>query len=136
METIELDSTPRNSTNGNIALDDISIAKNLPDVGISHIIKPESYPQDLVGYNTDVEVKVVIKNYGNTVVEDVPVYYVVNNGEEVHDLFIGILNPGDEAEFTFTEPYPAPQQRTHNLCVYTNLDGDVNPDNDRSCKTL
>lgn len=126
----------RNSTNGNIAIDDISIAKNLPDVGISHIIKPVSYPQDSVGYNTDVEVTVTIKNFGNTIVEDVPVYYVVNNGEQVHDLFIGILNPGDEAEFTFTEPYPAPQQRTHNLCVYTNLDGDVNPDNDRSCKNV
>ena len=126
----------RNNTNGNIAIDDINLAKKLPDVGVTQIVEPVSYPQDSVAYGTDVIVKVKIKNFGNTVVTSVPVAYKPINLNEVVETFTGTLNPGEEAIYTFTTMYVAPNQRTHNLCGYTKLLNDIDALNDKSCKNV
>lgn len=121
---------------GNIALDDINLSKKLPDVGVTQIISPKSYPQDSVAYGAEVVVKVRIKNHGNTVVTDVPVAYKPVNSAEVAEIYIGTLNPGEEAEYTFFAPYIAPSQRTHSLCAYTMFPNDVDLTNDKSCKNV
>lgn len=146
-QTVDLNSIPegyykvrfvatKGGTNGNIALDDINISKKLPDVGVTQIIKPVSYPQDSVAYGAEVTVKVRIKNHGNTVVTDIPVAYKPVSSAEVIETYMGTLNPGEEAEFTFFAPYIAPSQRTHSLCAYTMFPNDVDSTNNKSCKNV
>lgn len=126
----------RNSTNGNIAIDDINLNKKLPDVGVTQIVEPVSYPQDSVAYETEVIVKVKIKNFGNTVVSNIPVAFKPATSAEVLETFTGTLNPGEEALYTFTGTYLAPAQRTHNLCAYTKFPTDIDTNNNKSCKNV
>ncbi len=126
----------KGGTNGNIALDDINLSRKLPDVGVTQIIEPVSYPQDSVAYGSEVTVKVRIKNHGNTVVTDIPVAYKPVSSAEVTETFIGTLNPDEEAEYTFITTYTAPSQRTHSLCAYTLFPNDVDSTNNKSCKNV
>ncbi len=126
----------KNNTSGNIALDDINLMKKLPDVGVTQIVEPFSYPQDSVAYGTDVVVKVKIKNFGNTVVSSIPVAFKPVNLSEVLETYTGTLNPGEEAIYTFTGMYVTPTTRTHSLCAYTKFPNDVDSTNNKTCKNV
>ncbi|OIP01569.1 MAG: hypothetical protein AUJ98_03940 [Bacteroidetes bacterium CG2_30_33_31] len=117
-------------------VDDFSIA--LPQIqydgGVAGIIEPAA--SSIIG--NPVIVKAIVQNFGYDTLFTVPMKYKVNSGTPVSQTFNiannGIL-PGDTAHLTFNTTFTAPAT-AYNLCVYTQISGDVYNLNDQSCKNV
>ena len=102
------------------------------DAGIVSIINPTSYTPT----GSNVQVKVRIKNFGTDTLSTIPLSYQVDNNTPVLDTF-SILNsqfsilPDSSAEFTFRKTFTS--KYAYNLCASTNVKGDANASNDKSC---
>lgn len=129
-------SAVRGSTAGDIAIDDINFKKLLPDVGVTAIVAPGSYPADSVMANSHVNVTVRIHNFGLLSLDTVPVAFKLGTDAEVMETHVGTIAPGADVEYTFTATYVAPTPRMHYLCAYTRLQYDADSTNDKSCKNV
>ncbi len=127
----------KGSTAGDIAIDDINFERLLPDVGITTIVTPGSYPSDSVMTGAPVTVKVRIHNYGQLSLDTVPVAYKVGTtGAEVVETHIGTIAPGADVDYTFTTTYLGQVPRMHYLCAYTKLAIDADTTNNKSCRNV
>lgn len=126
----------KGTTAGDIAIDDINFLKLLPDVGVTTIIVPGTYPADSVMAHSLVTVKVRIHNFGQLPIDTIPVAYKVRDSVEVLETYIGTIIPGGDYEYTFNQKYVSATQRMHYLCSYTKLALDADSTNDKSCKNV
>ena len=94
------------------------------DCGIESIISPA---------NTVVEgetsITVIIKNYGDVDVTDVPVRFKTGSVPQ-SGLYSGTIAVGESVEYTFPNKYNFRLGREYTLIAYTEYEYDMNPDND------
>ncbi len=126
----------KGSTPGDIAIDDINLRKVMPDVGVTSIITPISYPDDSVMTNSYVNIKVLIHNFGQLNIDTIPVAFKLGTNAEVNETYIGLIAPGADVEYTFNTPYQVPSPRMHYICAYTKLLLDADTNNNKSCKNV
>lgn len=104
-----------------------------PDIGIARIISPV-HEQDIAD---SVQVKAVIKNFKNIKIdESFPIIYKAFGRNEVREICNTVLNPGDSLIFTFNKwlvAPPKPKTYYDYVCVRTDLDNDINLNNNSNC---
>ncbi|MFC1732329.1 GEVED domain-containing protein [candidate division KSB1 bacterium] len=125
--------TTNNSYDG-WAIDDfeLTIPTLAEDAGVSNIISPT----DTTTIGSQVTVEVTLENYGQDTLTSIPVHYVVNNGIPKNETWIGVLNPGASANFTFNTTFTSPTSNNYSLCAYTSLANDIYYFNDSTCEGL
>ncbi len=111
-----------------------AIVNNFPakDAGIVRINTPNSGIN-----NTNAElINVTVKNNGTIAIDTLPVHYSLDNATTVIDTVFVTLNPGDTANFTFTEAVDLSALTTYSLEVLTALTGDIITSNNTLIKTI
>ena len=117
-------------TNGCVNDYIVNIQKNGPDVGVSSI----TVPANLSAIGTVINPQVSVHNFGDTTLASVPVYYSINN--IVMDTnYIDSIQPGETIPITFTTPFTVPDSN-YNICAWASTIGDVNSQNDTTCKSV
>lgn len=101
------------------------------DAGVVSVTQPTS----MSTANQNVNVSCVIKNFGTSTLNSIPVNYSVNAGPATTQTWTGTLAPNGTTAFSFTVPYVSPSG-PHDLCVWTSLAGDTATWNDSTCKTV
>ena len=123
------------SNNEGWLVDDFSIA--LPQIqydgGVTVITAPDT--SSIIGQLVTVTAKV--KNYGFDTLMSIPMRYTVNSGTPIQETYLptGGLLPGDTGTYTFNTTFTAPGM-AYNLCVYTQIAGDIYTTNDQKCKNV
>ncbi len=100
------------------------------DCGIAEIISPESTV--VAGEQA---ITVIIKNYGDIDVTDVPVRFMTGTMPQT-GLYSGTISAGESVEYTFSTMYNFRENRNYVLTVYTEYEGDMNPENDTLTKEI
>ena len=102
------------------------------DVGVTLLVSPH----DTTPYGANI-VTARIKNFGTTPLTSCDVkYYVNTSSNSVTETWTGpAVNIGDSVDFTFTQTYNAPIGY-YQVCAMTLLPNDVDPTNDKTCKTV
>ncbi len=118
-------------TNGCVNDYIVNIQKHGPDVGVSSITVPGS----LAAIGTVVYPQVSVHNYGDTVLTSIQVCYNINNGFEVVNNLVDTLQPGETIPYIFPTPFTVPNSN-YNICVWATTSGDVNTQNDTTCKSI
>jgi parallel beta-helix repeat protein len=112
------------------------------DVGISRIVSPVPVGNDnLCFYQSQAQpwyqypVTVKINNYGQNPQTSIPVKYTFSAGGTVYtDTWTGTLAPSDSVDFILTNLF-RPNLGSQQVCVETDLTGDVVAVNNKSCRT-
>jgi hypothetical protein len=121
------------NTADGMAIDDFSIA--VPayalDAGIDAIITPST--STITGDN--IEVKVLVKNFGSTTLTSIPVSYTVDGSVVASETWTGSLAQNMVDTFTFSTNYVGSIQ-DYTLCAYTSLNGEMQVHNDTVCSVL
>lgn len=101
------------------------------DAGIAEFLSPikTKDPQ------TNVEIKVSIKNFGEKPLTSIPVSYQVNGGTATSKTFEGNLAKGETAEFSLGT-VDVTTLGTYEIKAFTQLENDGNPANDAKLFTL
>jgi len=126
---IRFTSTLDNFTNGEIALDDISI-DNPPanDVGVSALISPNEYS---CGLSSNEVITIQIINFGTDQQDTIPLSYSVNGGTPVTELLYATLNTGASINHSFsTTADMSTYLQTYNIDAWVGLSGDQDNFND------
>jgi len=107
------------------------IISQITDVGIIEIISPH----DSLNPNlSNTPVRVVIKNYGNTTIDSIPIFYKTPS-VTVYDTSYSPIGCGDKLVFEFSQSMVLPTIDSL-ICVATNLALDTIYSNDSLCNTL
>jgi hypothetical protein len=101
------------------------------DVGVTKI----HVPGDTTISGNLYSVTVTITNFGLNTVTSIPLVYIRNGIQAGAGSWTGAMNTGDTVVYTFPTQYTSPLG-SYNLCAKTQLAGDVNPDNDQTCKSV
>lgn len=109
-------------------IDDFEISPDpiAQDAGVESILKPTDYTTP----GNSQTVKVRLKNYGTSSLNQIAVHYQVNQGNIISQNWMGILAPGASTDFSFSTAYTAPAEYT--LKAWTSLSGDTHSYNDSS----
>jgi hypothetical protein len=102
------------------------------DVGVIAVTEPNTG----VGLTTLENVTCTIKNYGATPATGFSVSYTINGGTPVTETFLGTINFGQTADYTFAAGADLSTVGTYEICVYTELTGDAIPANDQACAVV
>ncbi len=96
------------------------------DAGVRKILSPKK------GSSKKVDVTVQLKNFGGNEIKSMQLAYVLDDNEPIIETFSESILPGATTEFTFTTKVDASQYKDdYKLEVYTMLDNDADPDNDK-----
>ena len=98
------------------------------DAVLLNVISPSSG-----AYLGDEDVTVEIYNNGQYPISGFPIFYSLDGGTPVLDLFIDTLNPGESDVFTFEQKVNLSSHTTYNLCVQTGLPSDWDHENNAMC---
>jgi len=125
-------STASGTSNG-WAIDNFNLA--LPvvpnDVGISAI----TYPLNDTAAGSQINVEVLIKNFGTNTQVMIPLQLKINGVSVSSETWTGTLAYQATAAYTFVIPITAPSS-TYQLCAATMLPGDAFASNDELCKSF
>lgn len=100
------------------------------DVGVIEILSPNS------GDNMGVEqVKVVVKNFGDVAVNNIPVRYKVTTMAQLGNITAEIA-PGATLEFTFVSTYDFSDYKTYTITAYTEYTADMDNTNNQAVKEV
>jgi hypothetical protein len=117
-----------------IAIDSVQIltaTSNTPDLGVVQVLEPAN---PLLNQNNTV--KVVIKNFSSSVLNNFLVSYAVNGTLVNGNTLARSIQPNDTIHHTFTGLWRPTQGGTHRLCAYTGpVPGQTNNANDTACRT-
>ncbi|MBP7496668.1 MAG: T9SS type A sorting domain-containing protein, partial [Bacteroidales bacterium] len=103
------------------------------DAGIYWISQPLS--QSIVDSNS--KVTVAIKNYGIDTLKSISLTFKIDNIPQANEEWTGILAPQAIKYYTFKKTLKQLNSaQTLNLCAYTLLQDDANPQNNQSCKSV
>ena len=100
------------------------------DVGVSEIVSPESGEE--LGM---CEVVIRVKNYGEATVGRIPVAYKVGTMPQLGEITESIA-PGESCTYTFPVYYDFTAYKSYTITAYTELDVDVNADNNACSKEV
>lgn len=100
------------------------------DCGVSEIVAPVG-PSVEVGKQ---EITVVIENFGEVTIENVPVEFQIGS-MPITGKYEGTIAPKEKVNYTFPTAYKF-QEKDYTLRVYTKLEGDMDSDNDAISKEL
>lgn len=93
-------------------------------------------PQPATWYDchnySSIPVSISIKNEGTASLSNVPVYYSINNGTPVQEVFAGPLAPGNTAVYTFTSTANLSAPASYSIVTWSDQSGDGNLYNDSS----
>ncbi len=105
--------------------------KNLlaTDVGATGLISPSSGPDIAIAPEP---VTIIISNLGGTPQSNIPVFYILNNGTRVDEVFTGTIQPLETVNYTFASPVDATGAGTFEFQIGTVLAGDLDTSNDTS----
>ncbi len=122
------DTTPENDC---ATKDDI---RNLfaNDVGVTALISPTSSGQ----FTNQEEITITIFNYGGTPQSNIPVFYTLNGGASINEVFTGTLAAQESVDYTFTATADLLEFRDYNFQMGTILSGDEDPNNDSITRTV
>ena len=111
----------------------VTVQQPLPDVGVSAIVQPTTFAA-----GQQQTIKVAIKNYSTTGASAVnfDVAYRVNGVEVNSNTIFRQIPPGDTIHHTFTARYTPPSGGNYLLCAYTRSAGDINAQNDTTCRSF
>jgi len=111
----------------------VTVQQPLPDVGVSAIVQPTTFAA-----GQQQTIKVAIKNYSTTGASAVnfDVAYRVNGVEVNSNTIFRQIPPGDTVHHTFTARYTPPTGGDYLLCAYTRSAGDINAQNDTTCRSF
>lgn len=119
--------------NNNQLCETIHVVAGPTDAGVIAIISPS----DTAGFGVMNYVTVRIKNFGSNPLSNVDVQYVVNGLNPVVETWTGTaLAQNDSVDFTFVNGFMTPFGGSFQLCSKTNLVGDLNANNDQTCKSI
>ncbi|NBU70029.1 MAG: hypothetical protein EBS53_01050 [Bacteroidetes bacterium] len=123
--------TDRGCTRADTVL--VTVQQPLPDVGVSAIVQPTTFAA-----GQQQTIKVAIKNYSTTGASAVnfDVAYRVNGVEVNSNTIFRQIPPGDTIHHTFTARYTPPTGGNYLLCAYTRSAGDINAQNDTTCRSF
>ncbi|MCX6232590.1 MAG: right-handed parallel beta-helix repeat-containing protein [Bacteroidetes bacterium] len=102
------------------------------DVGITEITDPSGY----VSSNSQVPIKVKIKNFGTQAQTSIPVYYQRGFQPPVSATWTGNLAAFDSIIYTFPVLMTVPIGSSISLCAWTRLTNDAYSHNDSACKSV
>jgi hypothetical protein len=102
------------------------------DVGVYSI--PVPILDSTIAWTLD-SVKIIIKNYGSTIVTSIPVSYSINGMVISGEIWTGSLPPAATTLYQFAVKYMVPQGN-YLLCAKTLLPGDAVATNDEICRNL
>ena len=97
------------------------------DVGVTAILNPET-GSSLGQQNIQIE----ITNFGAETQTNIPVYYSINSGAAVQEVFTADLAPNQSANYTFSTPYNFNQFGDYTILAGTQLANDGQNQNDIS----
>ncbi|WP_025742475.1 GEVED domain-containing protein [Aquimarina pacifica] len=103
------------------------------DVGVGELINPA---QDGEFSAVPEPVTITIYNYSGTEVTDIPVFYILNNGDRIDEIFEGTIPSQEEVEYTFTTLADLTEIGTYVFELGTDLDTDQNNENDSITRTI
>ena len=122
------------ATQEGVAIDSVQITtgiSNTPDLGVLQVLEP-SNPV----LNQNNTVKVVIKNFSSSVLNNFLVSYAVNGTLVNGNTLARSIQPNDTIHHTFTGLWRPTVGGTHRLCAYTGpVPGQTNNANDTVCRT-
>jgi len=93
--------------------------KSASDAGVTEIYEPLTNCGLDTGYVT-----VDIKNFGDNLIDSIPISYQLNNNPPVTEYYLGLVNPGDFFEFSFGSVMDISTVGTYHLKVWTSLEND------------
>lgn len=102
------------------------------DAGATSLIAPVT-ALDLTASET---VQVMIKNFGNNNISNVPVYYQLNGGSVVSEVYSGTIAPGATASHTFAGTVDLSAPGFYEFKIFTGLSADMNLNNDTIVRTI
>lgn len=98
------------------------------DAGVLEIITPDT----VSSAGTAETLEVVLKNFGSDTLFSIPVSYSINGTWVAQEIWTGILPPDSTTGYTFSSTIS--EISSYNLCVFTEVSGDVYYYNDTVCK--
>lgn len=102
------------------------------DLGIIDLISPE-----LIGSFSDSEnITVTIYNYGGNPQSNIPVFYQIDSGTSINEVFTGTIAPGESANYTFSQTANLLDFGRYDFLVGTSLPSDENTVNDNISRTV
>lgn len=101
------------------------------DAGATDIIQPGLQTP----HNNPVDVSVRIRNFGTEPITELDIAYDINAGSQTVETWTGVLGAGNEMVYNFNATYIS-MLGNYIFCVETQLSNDMNPANDRICKTV
>lgn len=109
------------------AVDNLRIYAPLAkDLSVSSVVAPAS----LCNLGTSTQLTVKVTNFGTLTQSNFPVSYQVNGGAVVTQQMTTSVFPGQDADFTFTQPINLSTPGSFRVNTWTGLAGDLQTDND------
>jgi hypothetical protein len=102
------------------------------NVGVTQIVQPSGS----VSANSQIVIKVKIKNFGLQTQDSIPVSYYRPSSTIVTETWTGSMAYGDSAVYTFTQPLSVPLGVSFSLFTWTKLANDAYPYNDTLSKSV
>jgi hypothetical protein len=96
------------------------------DIGLLSIIAPVSG----CGYTNAEQIKMRFKNFGGNTIYSADMYYKLNNGTPVHEVFSGNVSPDSSFTYTFTTTADLSAPGNYTIKTYVDLLNDNNNLND------
>ena len=108
-------------------LDNIDIREMyVQDVGVTKLTSPGAPAE----FTTDETISVMVENFGTTEAVDFEIAYQINDNSPVVETITTPVPPKEKVEYTFAQTADLTQQEENSIDVYTQMDGDGNPEND------
>ena len=102
------------------------------DIGVSSIDTPQSDS----GLGSAVSISVTVTNYGQDAQNNFPVYYSINGGEQVIEIYNRTIAAQTSETFNFSTTEDFSAIGSYEIVAGTNLNGDSDPTNDEISKTV
>ncbi len=96
------------------------------DVGVIDLVSPVTG----VGLSSSEPIVILIQNFGGAQQSNIPVFYRLDNGVTINEIFTGTIDPGDAIEYTFNTTADLLEFRIYNFQIGTVLENDENTEND------
>lgn len=116
-----------------VAIDSVEVStgvSNTPDLGVVQVLEPSN---PILNQNNTV--KVVIRNFSSSILNNFLVSYSVNGALVNGNTLSRSIQPNDTIHHTFTGLWRPSSGGTHRLCAYTGpVPGQTNNANDTTCR--
>jgi Subtilase family/Secretion system C-terminal sorting domain len=121
-------SNPQALPGGGISFDDFILTNALNDVGMQAVIQPSL--KNICALTNAEKVTVIVKNYGEDTLQNIPVTYAINQDTVTEN--IAIIAPKDSIQYSFTKTVDMSVYQTYHIKTWVNNPTDNYHNNDSS----